>query len=220
MCRLPWQPRLFADVPLALHCHYSRDELLVGLDAAGLERKPTSDMQGVRFVRDLNADVFTFTLKKSERDYSPTTMYRDYVMSPDLVHWESQLRRPPIHRPDAATSTARAPCCSLLAKPSATRSARGHSCSLDRHRMCHTKAVDRSRSFGALRSPCRPTSTLRPGFSRAEKTSARALLTCSYKEPRVTAGCRYASRCGDQAASRYLKASSHADLAGYISFGS
>ena len=80
----------FADAPLALHCHYSRDELLVGIGAAGLERTPTSDMQGVRFVGDLNADVFTFTLKKSERDYSPTTMYHDYVMSPDLVHWESQ----------------------------------------------------------------------------------------------------------------------------------
>ena len=34
-------------------------------------------MQGVRFVKDLNADAFTFTLQKSEADYSPTTMYRD-----------------------------------------------------------------------------------------------------------------------------------------------
>ena len=30
------------------------------------------------------------TLHKSEADYSPTTMYQDYAISPDLFHWESQ----------------------------------------------------------------------------------------------------------------------------------
>ncbi|WP_374968722.1 DUF3427 domain-containing protein [Terrabacter sp. BE26] len=30
------------------------------------------------------------TLNKSEADYSPTTMYRDYAISPTLFHWESQ----------------------------------------------------------------------------------------------------------------------------------
>ena len=30
------------------------------------------------------------TLKKSEADYSPTTMYQDYPISPTLFHWESQ----------------------------------------------------------------------------------------------------------------------------------
>lgn len=80
----------FADVPLSVHCSYSRDELLAGLGHATLERLPTSDMQGVRFVKDLQADVFTFTLEKAERDYSPTTMYQDYAISPELVHWESQ----------------------------------------------------------------------------------------------------------------------------------
>ncbi len=29
-------------------------------------------------------------LRKSERDFSPTTMYRDYAMSTELFHWESQ----------------------------------------------------------------------------------------------------------------------------------
>lgn len=80
----------FADVPLWVHCRYSRDELLAALGHANLERRPASDMQGVRFVRELNTDVFTFTLQKAERDYSPTTMYRDYAISPTLVHWETQ----------------------------------------------------------------------------------------------------------------------------------
>jgi len=35
-------------------------------------------------------DAFFVTLKKSEADFSPTTMYRDYPISPSLFHWESQ----------------------------------------------------------------------------------------------------------------------------------
>ena len=30
------------------------------------------------------------TLEKTEVHYSPSTMYRDYAISPDLFHWESQ----------------------------------------------------------------------------------------------------------------------------------
>ena len=29
-------------------------------------------------------------LRKSERDFSPSTMYRDYALSDRLFHWESQ----------------------------------------------------------------------------------------------------------------------------------
>jgi len=38
------------------------------------------------------ADLFFVTLEKSERDYSPTTMYRDYPISQTLFHWQSQNR--------------------------------------------------------------------------------------------------------------------------------
>jgi Domain of unknown function (DUF3427) len=34
--------------------------------------------------------LFFVTLQKSEKHYSPTTRYRDYALSPDLFHWESQ----------------------------------------------------------------------------------------------------------------------------------
>ena len=60
------------------------------LDYATLERKPTSVMQGVAYSQARNADIFFITLKKSEADFSPTTMYRDYPISPTLFHWESQ----------------------------------------------------------------------------------------------------------------------------------
>ncbi len=80
----------FEDVPLWVHASYSREELLAGMGHATLERTPASDMQGVRFVEPLRTDVLTFTLQKAEADYSPTTMYKDYAMAPDLVHWETQ----------------------------------------------------------------------------------------------------------------------------------
>ena len=79
-----------ADVPLRVHASYQREEILAALDYANLQRKPTSMMQGVAYSEPLNVDAFFVTLKKSEADYSPTTMYRDYPISPTLFHWESQ----------------------------------------------------------------------------------------------------------------------------------
>lgn len=86
---LPLADRL-ADVPLRVHASYQREEILAALDYANLQRKPTSMMQGVAYSEALNVDAFFVTLKKSEADYSPTTMYRDYPISPTLFHWESQ----------------------------------------------------------------------------------------------------------------------------------
>ena len=37
-----------------------------------------------------NSDLFFVTLEKSERDYSPSTLYKDYAISPELFHWESR----------------------------------------------------------------------------------------------------------------------------------
>ena len=79
-----------AEVPLRVHASYQREEILAALDYATLQRKPTSMMQGVAYSEALNVDAFFVTLKKSEADYSPTTMYRDYPISPTLFHWESQ----------------------------------------------------------------------------------------------------------------------------------
>ena len=50
-------------------------------------------------------DLFFVTLNKSERDYSPTTMYRDYAISRELFHWESQATRRRTRRASAATSS-------------------------------------------------------------------------------------------------------------------
>ena len=51
---------------------------------------PTASARASGTPQDHNVDAFFVTLKKSESDYSPTTMYRDYPISPTLFHWESQ----------------------------------------------------------------------------------------------------------------------------------
>ena len=79
-----------AEVPLSIHARYQREEVLAALGWASLDRKPSGFQAGVLWVEELNVDAFFITLKKSEADYSPTTMYRDYPISPRLFHWESQ----------------------------------------------------------------------------------------------------------------------------------
>jgi Domain of unknown function (DUF3427)/Helicase conserved C-terminal domain len=77
-------------LPLQVHARYQREEVLAALDYASLDRTPNSFREGVLHLSALNADAFFVTLQKSEADYSPTTLYRDYPISPTLFHWESQ----------------------------------------------------------------------------------------------------------------------------------
>ncbi|RYP86934.1 DUF3427 domain-containing protein [Nocardioides guangzhouensis] len=76
-----------AHIPLRVHARYQREEILAALD---FPRNPNSFREGVWHSPDINVDAFFVTLKKSEAAYSPTTMYRDYPISPTLFHWESQ----------------------------------------------------------------------------------------------------------------------------------
>ena len=46
--------------------------------------------EGVLHLPELRADVFFVTLHKTEKDYSPTTMYQDYAINERLFHWQSQ----------------------------------------------------------------------------------------------------------------------------------
>lgn len=80
---------LWADVPLHVHARYSRGEVLVALGARSLGQA-TQMREGVKFLAERNADLLFVTLNKSERQYSPTTRYRDYAISRELFHWESQ----------------------------------------------------------------------------------------------------------------------------------
>ena len=74
------------DCPLDLHCTYTRDQLLVALDFMN----PNSVREGVKWLPEKQIDVLFVTLNKSDKDYSPTTMYNDYSINEELFHWQSQ----------------------------------------------------------------------------------------------------------------------------------
>jgi hypothetical protein len=80
------------DVPLFSHATYRREGILAGLGYADLERggRADSHREGVAWCAETSTDALLVTLHKSERSFSPNTMYRDYALNPSLFHWESQ----------------------------------------------------------------------------------------------------------------------------------
>jgi superfamily II DNA or RNA helicase/HKD family nuclease len=83
--QMKWEHR----VPLAVHSRASLDEILAAFGRMTFERRNRL-RQGVDFDPITQSDMFFVTLEKAEGHYSPSTMYRDYAISPDLFHWESQ----------------------------------------------------------------------------------------------------------------------------------
>lgn len=72
--------------PLDLHCTYTRDQILVAMDYM----TPSNVREGAKWLPDKQIDVLFVTLNKSDKDYSPTTMYNDYSINENLFHWQSQ----------------------------------------------------------------------------------------------------------------------------------
>lgn len=81
-------------VPLALHGRYTRNEIVAALGHGRGVNIP-STREGILWVEPAGCDAFFVDLHKHERDYSPTTLYRDYAISRTLFHWESQSRQRP-----------------------------------------------------------------------------------------------------------------------------
>ncbi len=76
--------------PLALHSHYGRREILVAVGHLEPGDKVSIPVGGVMKVGDSKRELLFVTLDKSGADFSPTTRYRDYAISRDRFHWESQ----------------------------------------------------------------------------------------------------------------------------------
>jgi hypothetical protein len=56
------------------------------------ESKKPSFREGVKYFKEKKLDAFFVTLNKSEKDYSPSTLYEDYAINERLFHWQSQSR--------------------------------------------------------------------------------------------------------------------------------
>jgi superfamily II DNA or RNA helicase/HKD family nuclease len=79
----------YPDVPLLVHARYTRDEILAGF-GVGAGARVSPWQSGVYWARDARTDLFAFTLDKTSGQFSSTTRYRDYAISRELIHWESQ----------------------------------------------------------------------------------------------------------------------------------
>lgn len=77
------------EVPLAVHARYTRIEILAAF-GVGEGAKVAPWQTGVYWAKEARADLLAFTLDKTSGQFSPTTRYRDYAISRDLIHWESQ----------------------------------------------------------------------------------------------------------------------------------
>ncbi|MDC0723479.1 DUF3427 domain-containing protein [Nannocystis bainbridge] len=77
------------DVPLQVHARYTRIEILAAF-GVGAEAKVAPWQTGVYWAKEARADLLAFTLDKTSGNFSPTTRYRDYAISRELIHWESQ----------------------------------------------------------------------------------------------------------------------------------
>ncbi|MGO4382836.1 DUF3427 domain-containing protein [Specibacter sp. RAF43] len=86
----------FAGIPLFSHATYRREEILAALEYGSLELgKNVKHREGVAWCPPTMTDAFFVTLNKDEANHSETTMYKDYALSPELFHWESQNNTSP-----------------------------------------------------------------------------------------------------------------------------
>ena len=95
-----------ADVPLASHATYSLGEIAAAYGRIDKRGALVLPQTGVLWDETTQTDLLFITLEKSDADFSPTTRYADYPISPTLFHWESQNSASARHRPpDAAMSS-------------------------------------------------------------------------------------------------------------------
>ncbi|SFE68248.1 protein of unknown function [Paenibacillus algorifonticola] len=77
--------------PLDLHCRYSTNQILAAFGVWN-EHKAPSFREGVKYLEDKGTDIFFITLNKSDKDFSPSTLYEDYAINERLFHWQTQSR--------------------------------------------------------------------------------------------------------------------------------
>lgn len=75
--------------PLKLHSRYSRDQILVAFGLSTFDKK-SSNREGVAENKRLNTELLFIDLIKSEKDFSPSTLYQDYAISETVFHWQTQ----------------------------------------------------------------------------------------------------------------------------------
>jgi superfamily II DNA or RNA helicase/HKD family nuclease len=83
------QPELPFACPLELHAQYGIKEIQAAFGRANLKSAGQTGV-GVMHFPEFKTYVLLVTFQKTEKEFSPSTMYADYPISRELLHWESQ----------------------------------------------------------------------------------------------------------------------------------
>jgi len=74
---------------LRLHAAYGFREVTAAFSKANLQTSGPAGT-GVVHVEELRTYIHFITFRKEEKDFAPTTRYKDYPISLELLHWQSQ----------------------------------------------------------------------------------------------------------------------------------
>jgi len=74
---------------LELHATYGSDEIKAALGGASFESAGVTGVGRLHFPQ-IKTVVALVTFQKTEKEFSPSTMYQDYPISRELLHWETQ----------------------------------------------------------------------------------------------------------------------------------
>jgi len=75
--------------PLNMHVRYPKEHILVAFYDSTFAKK-SSSREGVLTIANAKTELLFVTLDKYEKQFSATTMYHDYAISPTLFHWQTQ----------------------------------------------------------------------------------------------------------------------------------
>lgn len=75
---------------LELYGCYTREEIFTLAGRQTADRKMQGTASGVFNLPEYNATILFVTLNKSEKDFSPSTQYNDYLINEEYFHWQSQ----------------------------------------------------------------------------------------------------------------------------------
>lgn len=82
-------PELSFACPLELHAQYGIKEIQAAFGKATLETAGQTGVGSFHFA-EVKTYALLITYQKTEKEFSPSTMYADYPISRELLHWESQ----------------------------------------------------------------------------------------------------------------------------------
>lgn len=69
---------------------YTREEVFTIFGRQTVNKRMQGSVAGVFNIEELNTELFFVTLNKSDKDFSPSTQYDDYVVGEYQFHWQSQ----------------------------------------------------------------------------------------------------------------------------------